>query len=240
MWVDLVKNQECLRRDFNPVLNFLPPPRRWFLPLNCVGADWFQDQAAVQHTERHRQDAAPLLPRKELRRRRRFPLFHFLQRPPRLWTWGHFTGGQTQGETAVCVCLRAQLPFARMCFFFIQWNSFIGLIQVGTAWLASLCGCFNDAGLPLCLTRRSCSLWIRSFMRTYTAIQQRATLKHASSLWRRTACGRVCCYCIEAAWRPSDGSSTSHCFLSILHQETKLCMFGAGVKKYVLARIHVL
>lgn len=143
MWVDLVKNQECLRRDFNPVLNFSPPPRRWFLPLHCVGADWFQDQAAVQHTERHRQDAAPLLPRKELRRRRRFPLFHFLQRPPRLWTWGHFTGGQTQGETALCVSA-CTTPLCTDVFFFIQWNSFIGVIQVGTAWLASLCGCFND------------------------------------------------------------------------------------------------
>lgn len=114
------------------------------------------------------------------------------------------------------VCERAQLPFSRMILFFflIPWNSFIGVIQVGPGvTCVSLWLCFNDVGLPLCLSRRSCSLWIRSFMRTYTAIQQRATRKHASSLWRRTACGRACCYCTEAAWRRSDGSSRSRCFL---------------------------
>lgn len=61
--------------------------------------------------------------------------------------------------------------------------------------------------LPSC-SGRSFSLWIRSFMATYTVVQQRATQKHASSLKPHRASGRTSCYSTEAAWRHSDGWST--------------------------------
>lgn len=63
------------------------------------------------------------------------------------------------------------------------------------------------SGDSLC-SSRSFSLWIRSFMGTYTMIQGRAAQKHVRSLKRCRASGKVSCYSTVAAWRHSDGWST--------------------------------
>lgn len=60
----------------------------------------------------------------------------------------------------------------------------------------------------LSVLRRSFSSSIRSFTGTYTVTLERGMQKHSSSLKLRRAFGKASCCSTEAAWHPSDGSST--------------------------------